>query len=80
MVALQKGETPQTVENPVHLAHKSDSSPAASPEIVANSFGSLRVDQTGMTYVSGAHWTALQDSVRENLPFAVITNFTRTLY
>ncbi|PYH39760.1 Zn(II)2Cys6 transcription factor [Aspergillus neoniger CBS 115656] len=65
VVALQKGETPQTVENPVHLAHKSDSSPAASPETVANSFGSLRVDQTGMTYVSGAHWTALQDSIAE---------------
>ncbi|CAK45443.1 uncharacterized protein An08g04700 [Aspergillus niger] len=65
VVALQKGETPQRLENPDHLAHKSKDSPAASPETVTNSFGSLRVDHTGMTYVSGAHWTALQDSIAE---------------
>ncbi|OJJ73710.1 hypothetical protein ASPBRDRAFT_53837 [Aspergillus brasiliensis CBS 101740] len=59
VVALQKGE------NPVHPEPKSDVPPAASPDTVANSFGSLRVDHTGMTYVSGAHWTALQDSIAE---------------
>lgn len=78
MVALQKGETPQRLENPDHPAHKSKDSLAASLETVTNSFGSLRVDHTGMTYVSGAHWTALQDSVCVKLPVAVIAAETFT--
>ncbi|KAL2850725.1 fungal-specific transcription factor domain-containing protein [Aspergillus pseudoustus] len=34
-------------------------------DVIASSFGRIHVGETGMSYVSGAHWAALQESIAD---------------
>ncbi|KAL4743510.1 fungal-specific transcription factor domain-containing protein [Aspergillus similis] len=45
--------------------HKSDQIVDGADDAITSSLGRIQVGETGTSYVSGAHWVALQDSIAE---------------
>ncbi|RAH39831.1 Zn(II)2Cys6 transcription factor [Aspergillus brunneoviolaceus CBS 621.78] len=65
VTVLQKGGGSGHSGSPLHTAQERQFDDADGQDAITNSLGSMRVDPTGMSYVSGAHWAALQDSIAE---------------
>ncbi|RAH85819.1 Zn(II)2Cys6 transcription factor [Aspergillus japonicus CBS 114.51] len=65
VTVLQKGGRSSHEGNPLHTAQESQIGHADEQDAITSSLGSMRVDPTGMSYVSGAHWAALQVSIAE---------------
>jgi hypothetical protein len=67
------------LEELVNLQRKAESTPTrqdfesesqhdSADDAIASSIGKIHVGKAGMSYVSGAHWAALQDSVLLTFP------------
>ncbi|OJK04243.1 hypothetical protein ASPACDRAFT_50126 [Aspergillus aculeatus ATCC 16872] len=65
VTVLQKAGDAGHETGPLHTAQKRQVDEADGQDVITSSLGSMRVDPTGMSYVSGAHWAALQDSIAE---------------
>ncbi|KAL4991454.1 hypothetical protein BDW68DRAFT_184901 [Aspergillus falconensis] len=54
-----------TAKNIPGSDHKREQTANSADDAIASSLGRIQVGETGTSYVSGAHWAALQDSIAE---------------